>query len=516
MPAYHFKRRSFLAGIGGAFGLATLLRNLEAKAQGIGPPPRFLMMHWPLGTIRTQFIPTGTGTSYVTSQLGQGPGYIIAPFDTPELRSETIILHGFNMSGLSAPGGGGHEAGSVFATTGARSPGTRLNGGRAEDSCAGGPSWDQIFLRNVPALKTPGRGCVNALCDARVDSFETSTQCLSYSHERRSVLSAVPGGMITENTPQLPELSPFNLYTALFAGFVPGGAQSAAAAAERLAQGGSVLDGSTAEMAQLSALAPASERVTIDATGEVIRKLENQLAAVVQSCVPPTPPSTALRAKTGSRNDYGNPVSSSADDTVLEAIGRSHAQVILAAFACDIIRVATFQWAPGTNHVAFRGLDPNNPNVNYMHNPLSHNVLSSAFYNGPRPSPNTYVWDAMVNANRWYFQKTADIVRQFQLQVDPLDAKGQSLLRRTIIPMVTEVAEPAHSRNGHAAIIFGGKGLGMLGGQYQSVSGPHNRLWVTIAQAYLGFDWETALAAETYVKTGATPIPGLWRNKAAA
>ena len=104
MPSYRFARRSFLAGIGGAFGLETLLRNMEAAAQGAGPPPRFLMMHWPVGTIRNQFIPSGSGTSYTTSKTGQGPGYIISPFDTPELRPHTIVLHGFNMDGIRGRG----------------------------------------------------------------------------------------------------------------------------------------------------------------------------------------------------------------------------------------------------------------------------------------------------------------------------------------------------------------------------------------------------------------------------
>ena len=119
MPSYRFARRSFLAGIGGAFGLEALLRNMEAAAQGAGPPPRFLMMHWPVGTIRNQFIPSGSGTSYTTSKTGQGPGYIISPFDTPELRPHTIILHGFNMDGIRGEGGG-HEDGTGFATTGAQ------------------------------------------------------------------------------------------------------------------------------------------------------------------------------------------------------------------------------------------------------------------------------------------------------------------------------------------------------------------------------------------------------------
>jgi hypothetical protein len=113
---------------------------MEAGAQNMGPPPRFLMMHWPVGTIRNQFIPTGTGTAYTTAKDAgsRGPGYIISPFDTPELRPQTIIMHGFNMQGISGQGGG-HEDGTPFATTGANSPGTRSNGGEADDGCAGVP-----------------------------------------------------------------------------------------------------------------------------------------------------------------------------------------------------------------------------------------------------------------------------------------------------------------------------------------------------------------------------------------
>src|SRR5262245_915198 len=111
MMSYRFARRSFLASIGGAFGMRIMLKNIEAAAAGpVMPAPRFLMMHWPVGTIRNQFIPTGTGTGYSTSKTAQGPGYIISPFDTTELRPHTIIVHGMSMNGISSGNGGGHES----------------------------------------------------------------------------------------------------------------------------------------------------------------------------------------------------------------------------------------------------------------------------------------------------------------------------------------------------------------------------------------------------------------------
>jgi hypothetical protein len=42
------------------------------------------------------------------------------------------------------------------------------------------------------------------------------------------------------------------------------------------------------------------------------------------------------------------------------------------------------------------------------------------------------------------------------------------------------------------------------------VSGIHNQLWVTIAQAFLGAGWQDILADEAYVKNGSNPIAGLW------
>jgi hypothetical protein len=521
---YRFARRSFLIGIGGAFGLEALLRNMEAAAEGAGPPLRFLMMHWPVGTIRDQFIPSGSGSSYTTSQTGQGPGYIVSPFDTPELRPHTIILHGFNMDGIRGEGGG-HEDGTSFATAGASSPGTRANGGEDDDGCAGGPSWDQILLKNVPALSRRneqgtiiGRGYYNTICDKRVDSYETSTRCLSYGYEQQSIVSARPGGTIVEQRPLLPEMSPLTAYKDLFSGFLPGAAITDRQALRLLKLRKSVLDYSLRELDRLKTLGPASERDKIDAHAAAVRKLEAQLSEQIagrvstDACSFPPMPDAALTGQSADslRGDYDQPMVATSDETTHEAVGKAHAAILRAAFACDLLRVATFQWSPGTNHVSFKGLDPSAPDTIWMHHPLSHRVTDASFFNGPRPAESTYVWDAMVNANRWYFQKTADIINELRLQVDPQDPAGGSLLDSTVVPMITEVAEASHTREGHGAIVFGGRRLGMQGGQYQSVSGIHNQLWVTVAQAFLGADAVSKLAGEVYVKTGASPIPGLW------
>jgi hypothetical protein len=516
-----------MTGVGAAFGLQILLRNLESLAQGAKSPPRFLLMHWPVGTLRARYLPTGgNGTNYTISP-------ILKPFETAGLRNDMIILYGFSDD-ESAGGGGGHEAGTPMTTTGANCPGTRRNGGEADDACAGGPSFDQIFLKNVPDLQRPGVGYANSICDARVDSLETSTQCLSYSYTTRSV-TANSGGNINEAVPLLPELSPAQQYMKLFSGFMPGGSTpgNMTTLAKALRMRRSVLDFALGELAEIKKLAPGAEAPKIDLHTEAIRKVELQLSdqilkaesgtggmggaggAASTSCTIPPAPDPNLKGKTGSHDDYRNPATTTADDAQHEQIGKVHASILRAAFVCDILRVGTFQWSPGTNHVSFKGLYPGEPNTIYMHHPLSHKpqLQNPAITNGSPPtvSPDQELYGFLQNVQTWYNQKTADILSEFK---STKDAFGNSLLDYTIIPFVTEVAESAHTRGPKPAMIFGGKALGMQGGQFQNFASgrPQQDLFVTIAQAFFGNSTPltTNLSAEKFVKTGVSVIPGLW------
>lgn len=521
MTSYRFARRSFLTGVGGAFGLQILLRNLEAMAQGVTSPPRLLVMHWPVGTLRARYLPTGSGSTFTYSP-------ILKPFEDAGLRSDATILYGLRDF-PSAGGGGGHEAGTPLTTTGANCPGTRRNGGEADDACAGGPSFDQVFLKNVPELQRPGAGYLNVICDARVDSLETSTQCLSYGHTRRSIV-ANTGANINENVPLLPELSPTQAYMKLFTGFMPGGATGANM--DQLRKGlvarKSVLDYSLRELDKIKRLAPAAEAPKIELHAEAIRAAEKQISDQLNGtmmggagmgCVVPMAPDGSLQGKAGSKVDYNNPVTTIADDVVHEQIGKLHAAIIRAAFQCDIIRVATFQWSPGTNHVSFKGMYPGQPDAIYMHHPLSHRLQSAAITNGPPPTSgaNAEVYGFLANVHTWYNQKTADILKEFKTATDGF---GGSLLDHTITPFITEVAETSHTRSPKPALIFGGKSLGMKGGQFHNFEAaprPQTDLWATIAQAY--FKTNTPLAhpsmsAEAFVKTNVAPIAGLWEKPA--
>jgi len=516
ISSYRTKRRRFLAGVGGALGFHAMLNQVEAIAGGATSPPRFLMMHWPVGTIRSHFVPSGGRTDYAMSR-------ILQPFQDAGLRDEMSILYGLSHFGIGTGQGGGHEAGTPMASTGADCPGTRRNGGEADDASAGGPSWDQILLNHIPELQRPGSGYVNVICDARVDSLETSTQCLSYGYARRSIIAERPraGAMIDENIPLLPTLSPVQSYLNLFSGFMPGGdtPENLAELRRALIARKSVLDYASAELARIRGLAPSSERSKLELHEQAVRSVERQLSAqldegtLTPACVIPEPPPDSLRGQTGSRFDYNSPETSAADDPLHAEIGRAHMSIIRAAFQCDLIRVATFQWSPGTNHVSFAGLYPDNPNAVYMHHPLSHRIANRDQVIGTPPTNGeaASIVEFLTEVHTWYNHRMAEL---FVTLKESQDAYGGNLLDYTVIPCITEVAETTHSRSPLPALLVGGRALGVQGGQYLNFEqNPrnHNDLWVTVAQAYLQTsDPLTELSDEVFYKDGVSPIDGLW------
>jgi Protein of unknown function (DUF1552) len=507
--SYRVRRRAFLASLAGAAGFSSLLSKLEAAAEGAGAPPRFLLMFWPCGTVPYRFLPQGSGRTYVSSP-------ILRPFETSGLREDMIVLSGLRDD-LLAGGSGGSEGGVVMRTTCADIPGTRENGGERDDAVAGGPSIDQLLLRRVPELVTAHTAPVNAICDARVDSNEISARCLSYAYETRSVPSTKAGETLVENVPLMPELSPAKLYASLFSSFMPGGAEKPAQLTNALKLKKSVLDYSLGELRRLNGVAPASEREKIEAHSEAIRKLERQLSQALAEpsgrCELPLAPDPSLVGKSGNASDYGAPDAPEGEEALLAELGRLHLGVIRAAFQCDVTRVATFQWMPSTNHVAFRGMYPGDLEGAYRHHPLSHRVLTSKLDEEPPPGATHDVLEFLANVQTWLNARTAEALLSLKTTRDIF---GAPLLDHTIAPFVTDTADVSHARSPLPALLFGGRALGLQGGQlvdYQP-NRPFADVWLTVFQAYLrGADVKTVLADEVFMRQHGDlydVLPGLW------
>jgi hypothetical protein len=476
MMRYQFARRSFLQSIGAAAGLYTLLRNTEAAAQGMTSPARFLVVHHPVGTIRTGWLCTGSGTNFTFSE-------ILKPFETAMLKGDMVILDGINMESIPGPGGG-HEKGTVIMATGAPTKWTRTGQTETDDAMAAGPSIDQLMLAKSTKLQGTSFKSLQALCDDRIDHQEISCRCITYSMDTRPQPGiAGPGvtGASYENVPMRPTLRPLELYNRVFGTMMPGGNMDALARAR--AQKKSVLDFSLRELTRIRTLAPAGQKSVIDTHEQAIRDLEKELDG--QGMVNPVmcgiampPPDVGAVIDDG--RDHPETVQvTQADDTLHQQIGEYHQAIIRAAFRCDLTRTVTFQWSPGTNHIAFKGLHPDNPTGIYTHHPVSHQVNQADI--GAAPASRNAHIQYLVNVEKWYNTRMAEFLNTLK---STMDVFGNPLLDNTLIPYVTEVSQATHEHDPMPLIIFGGKNLGVKGGQFLTFKGRgYADYLITLAQA---------------------------------
>lgn len=472
MMSYRFARRSFLGMIGGAFGLRALLENIEAQAAGMPAPRRLLVMHHPVGTYRAAWLCQNPGTNFTLSR-------ILQPFEP--VKSDMIVLDRLSIE-QGGPGGG-HEKGTVVMMTGCATRYTRAGQPETDDAAADGPSIDQLLLAKSSELQSPAIDSLQVSCDDRIDAEELSTRRLSYSMNRVTVNGVQGNGM--QNEPLTPELSPLGLYNRVFMGMMPGGGNVEEMNRALLSEK-SVLDFSLRELARLRTLAPASAADMIEAHEQAIRAAENEITIdTPDGCMVPMPPANIAGKEDDGRfkgpADYGNPTSTTADHEIHEQVARAHLAVIKAAFACDLTRVVTFQFSPGTNHVSFGGLYPGNPNAIYMHHPVSHRIGAGALSDSNPISNNSDI-EFLCQVEMWYNRIVSEFLQELKTATD---VYGHPLLDQTIVPYVTEVARATHEHSPVPTVVFGGKNLGFKVGQFVQFSQmrPHNDMWLTVAAA---------------------------------
>jgi hypothetical protein len=478
MSSYKFARRSFFAWTGAAIGLHTLLRNTEAAAQGMMSPRRLLLTHTPVGTVRPLWLCTGSGTTFTFSP-------ILKPFDDAGLKNDMIIIDGLNMDVIPGPGGG-HEKGSVVMSTASPTKWTRTGQTEQDDPMAAGPSVDQLMLSKLPDLSGRPFRSLQAICDDRIDHQEISCRCFTYDIGTTPRPGINAGGVVEsnayENTPIRPYLKPLDLYTRVFGTMMPGGTDDAALARARAAKK-SVLDFSMRELDRLRTLAPASQTMMIEAHAQAIRDLEKEIDAQPSSMtcgLTTAPPNISAIPDDG--KDHAETINvTTADDATHKQIGEYHMAIIRAAFACDLTRVATFQWSPGTNHIAFKGLHPANLNGIYTHHPVSHQVGDTEIFETD-PTKRSANVQYLANVGIWYNQRMGELVN---LLKTTKDIYGNAILDNTVVPFLSEVSRATHARDNLPICIFGGKNLGFKGGQFlQFPNRPFTDLWLTILDAF--------------------------------
>jgi hypothetical protein len=546
--SYRFRRRAFLTALSGGVGLKIMLRNLEGSAQGMRSPARLLVTHWPVGIV------AGSNDALwkpTVGSVGGSPG--LRPFADLGLGPDMTVIRGLKTTHLTNAGSGS-EGGMVLLVTGVSPPGTRAGQVQSSDAYAGGPSFEQVLLRDVPALRRPMFSYANLAADQRTDFGEISAKTLSYATTFQSVPALSGSGQ--EAVPLRGNLSPLSAFNTLFQSFVPpatgtgggggaggggGGAGGGApppvadAMLKKLVGRQSVLDFAGEELRQIRRMVPAAARAKLDVHTDAVAAAEAAVANAINQSYPnpgggrggsggatggamgsggsgePTcvgrscrdaltaPPPDVRGMEDPPRGygyTYGNPVATQDDGPLVGQVGRLHLDVLKAAFVCDILRVATFQWAPSLNHVGL-ALYPGT-STPYEHHPTSHKVFTAYTTAASTPEALEPATRFLYNAQLWYFERHADALAAWK---NTVDGCGNPLLDFTCVPFLTEVTACGHERSNMPAMLIGGKQLGFAHDRYVTTSITINELWGTIAQAFGHASTDAPFAA---------PVPGFW------
>jgi hypothetical protein len=360
--------------------------------------------------------------------------------------------------------GGGHERGTVLMLTGARTrelyPG---NGG--DDPVATGPSIDQLFVAQSSMLQGPPLASLQLSCDNRADTPEVSTRHMSYSGPR---------------APMRPYYQPLEAYERVFGTLMPGGmtGSNLDALARARMQKQSVLDFALRDLTRLRTLAPASSREQLDAHEAAIRALELELDADPSdptACGVGAPPETiniSTHQDRGAGTYPGDHTTPERDDVKHDRIAQLHFAVIRAAFRCDLTRVVTFQFSPGTNHVSFGDLWPPDPSAFKIHHTTSHDPDSADSL------------EFLTRVEEWYATRVSAFLTELSTTQD---LAGGTILDNTLVPYVTEVGARYHNWDNMPFLLFGGPGVGLSGGQLWRSGGGRrstNDLWMACARVY--------------------------------
>jgi hypothetical protein len=466
MSRYQLSRRHFLTSVGAGLAWSALVGKLEALDEGAAPPRRFLVIQRPVGTVYDKWWPTSDSPT---------SSRILAPFEP--LRERMVVFRDLDLPHHGSRGGG-HELGTVLMLTGRRT--TELypgNGG--DDPMAMGPSVDQLLLAQSAALQGTQLGSLQLSCDYRADTTEVSTRNMSYSGPR---------------SPMNPYYQPRDAYERLFGSMVGG---SVEALRQARLEKKSVLDFTRRDLARLRKLAPASQLGALDAHEAAIRELERELDVdptdPVTCGVSSVPEEIHIIAYEGDPN-AGDHVVPERDDVKHGRIAELHFALVKAAFACDLTRVVTFQFSPGTNHVSFGDLWPPNPGLFKVHHSTSHDP----------DTPDTL--EFLTRVEEWYARKVSAFLQDL---AGATDLGGHSILRSTLVPYVTEVGARYHNWDKMPFLLFGGEDTGLRGNRVWDNGGrgarSTNDLWLACGKS-LGVEGFTIGEPDQY----SVPLEGLF------
>ena len=403
-------RRSFLGSLGAALVGGRLLGGGAAHAQVRPAARRLIIVFTPDGTEHAAWRPGWDG-----AQMTFGEGSILEPL--ARRRADLTVV-----DGVAYTDGVEHYSGMVRMLT---------NIGYRENvpSVTGGASLDQYVASRLP----PG---------PRFSSLELGVQCSIWGliPEARMSFSATGQTVPSSEDPR-------DVFRRLFQG-------PSEDVLRRLARQQSVLDLVRDELRTLSGRLSAEERQKLQLHLESLRQMERGLEPGPECGAAPS-----LSQLDPWQNDH------------FGAVGRAQTDLMVAALACDLTRVASLQWSMAASPTVFTWLGHSE----------SHHSLSHV------PGVTSQGGLQFIEGQRWFAEQLLYLLDRLDALPEP-GAQG-SLLDHSIVLWVTEVGDRITHRCDDMPIVIAGGGSGWLRpGRYLSYSGDsHGRLLTSLCRA-MGLD----------------------------
>ncbi len=316
---FRLSRRRLLRGVGAALALPTLEVMLDgsglAFADGTPPPRRFITWFFGNGVIRSKWKPVQVGNTYTVSEQ-------LAPL--LDVRDYVSVISGFNVK---TPNVRGHHNGAAALLSGA--PLIPLDpGGAGYNSKFGMMSIDQVAADAIAGTTT-------------FKSLQLAVSKRYTTGEGPTLANMSHRG---PDSPMPQETNPARLFNALFAGFTPRDPRD-----PRDAMRANVLDVVKDDAKTLQARLGSTDKQRLEAHLTGISELRTRVLALppvfTSSCVKPTTPTQA-------NTDVGGV-------EPIEAVSTVMSDLLAMAFACDLTRVASFQFSGSVGAHCFKFLTPN-------------------------------------------------------------------------------------------------------------------------------------------------------------
>lgn len=383
-------------------------------------PKRLLIVFSPNGTIPEAWRPSGGERDFTY-------GRILEPLEA--YREHVTVLAGIDMRSRRSGPGDGHQKGMGEMLTGRDLLPGDTGGGC--DSCApvswaSGISIDQ-HVANTISMDTPFRSL--ELGSHTGGSNIWTRMCYRGASE-----------------PLPPEDNPFQAFSRVFGDLDadPFGEE------QRRIEQRSVLDSVMADFGDLDARMGRDDRQRLAMHADIVRDLERRLESTGgMACVAPD---------LGADFNVG-------DQARYPEVLDLQSELVTAAFACDLTRVASLQWNRSVGNMSFPWIG-----VNDRHHDLSH--LGDSDTNGR---------NKIIEINRWYAEQFADLLARLQ----SVEEGEGTLLDNTLILWCNELGKGnSHTANDIPFVLGGHAGGAIEGGRYLQYDRPHNDLLLSIAHAF--------------------------------